>query len=202
MSRPSLFPRIVALFALVQLAAPAACNNPFQLPPATVGTAVDTVTLWALTGTDIEHPSAYSVMPIPGFGIAGPVRTDRSSGFDFAFDIRTDSLADTTAVFLPRGTMGLSVDGGLQITTQPFDQITLAPTGGYQDTLPVTVKAGSVVLAASRAMTCNFGYIKPYYAKIEVTALDLVARTVTFLILADQNCGYRSLRADTIPPTE
>jgi hypothetical protein len=198
MSRPSLFPRIVALFALVQLAAPAACNNPFQLPPATVGTAVDTVTLWALTGTDIEHPSAFALVPLP----SGVARTDRTSSFDFAFDIRTDSLADTTAVFLPRGAMGLSVDGGLQITTQPFDQITLAPTGGYQDTLPVPVKAGTVVLAASRAMTCNFGYIKPIYAKISVLGLDLVARTITLAILADQNCGYRSLRADTIPPTE
>jgi hypothetical protein len=198
MSRASLFPRIVALFALAQLAAPTACNNPFQLPPATLGTVVDTVTLWALTGTDISHPSAYSLVPPP----ASVVRTDRTSLFDFAFDIRIDSLADTTAVLLPRGAMGLFVDGGLQVTTQPFDSITIAPTTGYQDTLPLPVKVGTVVLVASRTQTCNFGYIKPYYAKIAVSALNLVARTITFAILADENCGYRSLRADSLSPTE
>ena len=59
-----------------------------------------------------------------------------------------------------------------------------------------------MVLAASRAMTCNFGYIKPIYAKIAVLGLDFTARTITLAILADQNCGYRSLRPDSIPPTE
>ena len=196
MSRPPVFPRIVALLALAQLAGTTACDNPFQLPPAAVGTFVDSVTLWALTNTDIAHPSAYDVLDNV------VARTDRVSSFDFAFDIRTDSLADTTAVLLPRGAMGLYVDGGLQVTTQAFDSITIAPTSGYQDTLAVPLKVGTVVLAASRSQTCNFGYVRPVYAKIEVTALDFVARTITFAILADLNCGYRSLKADSLPPSE
>jgi hypothetical protein len=196
MSRPSIFPRIAALFALVQLAAPAACSNPFELPPANLGTYVDSLTLWALTGTQISQPSAYDLLD----GIVA--YTDRTSLFDFAFDIRTDTLGDTTAVLLPRGAMGLYVDGGLQVTTVPFDSITIAPTGGYQDTAAVPLKVGTVVLAASRAKTCNFGYIKPVYGKFEVKALDLVARSITFTFLADLNCGYRSLKADSLPPTE
>ncbi|HXY68487.1 MAG TPA: hypothetical protein VEH62_03495 [Gemmatimonadales bacterium] len=196
-------PRLVALLALVVLADFAACNNPFQLPPANLAVTSDTVTLWALTGTDVSRPSAYSVFPVAPFGIPDVVRTDRSSGFDFAFDIRTDTVVkDTTAVLLPRGAMGLYVDGGLQVTTQTIDQVTLAPTSGYQDTLAVPVKVGTVVLVASRSQTCNFGYIRPYYAKLVVTSLDFVARSIAFLIYNDSNCGYRSLKADSLPPTE
>jgi hypothetical protein len=188
--------RPAALLAPALLAALAACSDPFQLPPANLGTSTISVTLWALTGTDISHPSAYDVMQNL------VARTDRTSVFDFAFDIRVDSLHDTSAVFLPRGALGLYVDGGLQVTQQPYDSITIAPPTGYQDTSAVVITPGTVVLAASRAQTCNFGFIKPIYAKIRVTALDLVARTVTFDILNDPNCGYRSLRADTLPPTE
>lgn len=190
-----IYPRAAALLALALLAALAACNSAFTLPPATLAAAQDTVTLWALDGTDLAHPSAYDVMQ------QVVARTDRTSGFDFAFDIQVDSLKDTSAVLLPRGALGLTVDGGLQVTQQAFDSITIAPTSGYQDTLAVVVKTGTVVLAASRSQTCNFGYIRPLYAKLRITTVDLVARAVTFDILTDPNCGYRSLQADTVPPT-
>jgi hypothetical protein len=196
MSAPPVFLRASAIPALALLAATAACSSPFALPPANLATAAGTVTLWALTGTDLSHPSAYDVM------LQTVVRTDRTSAFDFAFDIRVDSLQDTSAVLLPRGVLGLSVDGGLQVTTQAYDSITIAPTPGYQDTLPVVVKAGTVLLAASRAETCNFGYVRPIYAKLRITAVDPVARTLTFDVLTDPNCGYRSLKADSLPPTE
>ena len=34
----------------------------------------------------------------------------------------------------------------------------------------------------------------PLYGKMEVTAVDQVAHTVTLKVLANQNCGYRSLK--------
>jgi len=195
MSATPISPRAVAPLALALLAATATCGSPFSLPPANLGVPKGTVTLWALNGTDLAEPSAYDVM------LQTVARTDRTSAFDFAFDVRVDSLNDTTAVLLPRGSLGLSIDGGLQLTQQVFDSITIAPTGGYIDSLPVAVKAGNVLFAASRQETCNFGYIKPLYAKLHVTALDLAARTITFDIVTDPNCGYRSLKVDTIPPT-
>lgn len=198
MSRPAVFARLVALSAPVLLAVTAACSTGFPLPPAGLVVDTGTVTLWALNGTDLVHPSAYDVV------LQTVARTDRTSAFDFAFDVRVDTAPphDTVAVFLPRGTLGLYVDGGLQVTTQPFDAITLAPPSGYQDTVAVPVQVGTVVLAASRSQTCNFGYIKPLYAKIQVTAVDLVERSITFRIFTDPNCGYRSLRADSLPPSE
>ena len=185
----------VALAALAAAALIAGCSATYSLPPATLALTPGTVTLWALTGTPLANPSAYDVLR------QTVVRTDRTSIFDFAFDIRVDSAKDTSAVFLPRGALGLIMDGGLQISTQPYDSITFAPNSGYQDSLPVKLQVGTVVLAASRSETCNFGFIYPLYGKMRITAIDYAARSVTFDILIDPNCGYRSLKPDTLPPT-
>jgi hypothetical protein len=194
MSKPPLV-RPLALLALALAGASAACNDPYALPPATLPPSEFTVTLYALTGTSISLPSAFDLLQ------QIVVRTDRTSVFDFAFDMPVDSANDTTAVFLPRGALGLSVAGGLQLTTQPYDSIKSAPNRGYVLSDPVPIQVGSVVLASSRSITCNFGYIRPLYAKMEITAIDKVARSVTFQMLVDPNCGYSSLEASTTPPS-
>jgi hypothetical protein len=188
--------RPVALVALASAAVIAACNATYTLPPATQALTPGSVTLWALRGTSLANPSAYDLQQ------QIVVFPDRSSALDFAFDIEVDSLHDTSAVFLPRGALGLNMDGGLQVSLQPYDSITFAPNSGYQDSLPVKVAVGTVVLAASRSETCNFSYVYPLYGKIRVTAIDLVARSVTFDILVDPDCGYRSLKADSLPPKQ
>lgn len=196
MSRPLGATRPAALFALAIAAAIAACNNPFALPPATLPPAEGSLTLYALTGTSLLEPSAYDMVQ------QLVVRTDRTPLFDFALDMVTDSLHDTTAVLIPPGALGLLRDGGLQITTTPYDSITIAPDGGYQQGAPQPLALGTVVLASSRSQSCNFGFIRPLYAKLKVTAIDLVARSVTFLMLLDPNCGYRSLQHSLVPPTQ
>jgi hypothetical protein len=196
MSRPRGAPHSAALLALAAVAAIAACNTPFALPPAALPPYVFSITLYAITATPIEEPSAYDLVT------PAAVRTDSTSNVDFAFDIQVDSLGDTVAVLLPRGALGLYRDGGLQITQTPWDSIHYAPNGGYNQGDPLTVSVGSVVLAASRAQTCNIGYVFPLYAKMAVTALDLTARSITLHMLIDSNCGYRSLDSTSVPPSK
>jgi hypothetical protein len=196
MLRPRVGPRLAALLALAFSAAFAACDNPFALPPAALPPTEFAITLYAITGTPLEYPSAYDLMR----QIA--VRTDRSSSLDFAFDIVVDSLQDTVAVLLPRGALGLYRDGGLQLARTPYDSVTFAPNNGYDEGSPLPVSLGSVVLAASRSQTCNIGYVYPLYAKMEVTALDFAARSITLQLLIDPNCGYRSLESSSIPPSK
>ena len=38
---------------------------------------------------------------------------------------------------------------------------------------------------------CSIGV--PHYGKLVVTGIDTVANTVTFLVMVNQNCGYRGL---------
>jgi len=186
-SRP---PRWLPLAAVLLVAA---CGNDLTLPPATVPIAQQQINLYAVNGTPVNTPSGYDMLTLAA------VRTDASNSFDFVFDIGIDSAyglgtaGDTVAVLLPRGTVGFVDDGGLQLSTLPFDSIAIAPTAGYVANQPTRIRVGDVVLAASRAQTCNFGFIRPRYAKLQVQAIDLVQRTVALLVIIDPNCGYRSL---------
>jgi hypothetical protein len=170
-----------------------ACGNTPVLPPAQIPVADQVFTLYALTGTPVNTPSAYSIL------LPGPVRLDQTSDFDFAFDIRPDSqlglgqTGDTVAALLPRYQFGFTADGGFQATTQEFDSIRVAPGSGYENKKPMRITDGSVLFATSRLQTCNFNVYLPHYAKLVVQQIDLVQRTVAIRAVLDPNCGYRSL---------
>jgi hypothetical protein len=173
--------RNVALTGLALLAA--ACGDTTGLPAPFFTNAVGTVSLFALRGTDITLPSAYT---LDG---AQPVRTDQTTALDFAFDF--DSLG-APALF-PTGAINLGQLSGLQRSTTRFDAITLAPTGGYILDKPIALDTGTVLLVRSRPTTCSFGVTVSLYAKLRVLGVDSTARRVDFEILVDQNCGYRGL---------
>ena len=196
MSRPLAALRLAALAALAAAAAVAACGNPFTLPPAGAAVYDTTFTLFSMSGTPVSEPSAYDMVLSP----PRVVRTDQTLSFDFALDI-PDSLGDTVPLLIPPGALGLTRDAGLQLTTVAFDSIRIAPNTGYEQAIGAKLAVGAVVLASSRTQSCNYNYAYPLYAKLKVLAIDLVARSVTFRVLLDPNCGYRSLVADSVPPS-
>jgi len=173
--------RDVALTGLTLLVA--ACGDTSGLPAAFFTNAVDTVSLFALRGTAITQPSAYTLEG------AQPVRTDLTTALDFAFDF--DSLG-APALF-PTGAINLGQLSGLQRSTTAFDAIKLAPTGGYIFDKPIALDTGTVVLVRSRPTQCTFGVTVSLYAKVRVLRVDSTARSLRFEILVDQNCGYRGL---------
>ena len=163
-----------------------ACGEPMGLPTASIPSVVDTVSLYALSGTPIAKPSAYRIQ-FP----AAPIRTDQTSAFDFAFDI--DTLG--RALLLPTGALHLGLASGGQLSAEPFDSIEIAPNGNYHLDSAAVVDSGSVVVLHSRPTDCGFALTAVffYYAKLHVLAIDPVARRIDFEILVDQNCGYRGL---------
>jgi hypothetical protein len=173
--------------ALLVAAALSACGDANILPPATVPAHEDTLALWAVTGTDIIHPSAFDLLNDQ------VVRTDRTAGFDFVFDVVVDSVGDTVAVLMPRGGIGLTPDGGLQAVGVQWDTLTIAPPDGYDSQKWVRLALGAVVVARSRTQTCNFGLSAGLYAKLQPLDIDLPNRRMVIRILVDQNCGYRGL---------
>jgi len=52
---------------------------------------------------------------------------------------------------------------------------------------------GNVTVARSRVQTCADGNTLPLYAKLQVLAVDVTARTIQFQILVNQNCAYLGL---------
>jgi hypothetical protein len=175
-------------FGVAGLAVLAACGNSLGLAPATSANLVDTVTLYALDGTPLITPSAYAIIG------RTPVFTYQTSAFDFAFNF--DSLK--RPVFIPTGALRFAAvdtaaQPGFQYVSSTFDNTTLAPTDGYETDKPFLVDSTKVTLARSRAEVCPDGTTAPLFAKLRILAVDSVARTVRFAILADQNCGYRGL---------
>lgn len=181
--------RHALLLLLLSLAATVglACNSN-GLAPAFASNVVDTATLGALVGTPITVPSAFSVAELPR---GHPVRSDQTSAFDFAFNIDQSGQP----VFLPLAVLGLvpktSAVPGLRSTTLAFADILSALSDGYitQDTVHFAV--GDRFFLRSR-IACNLLGV-PQYGKLEVLAVDQTARTVTFQVLTNNNCGYRDL---------
>ncbi|MGH7569684.1 MAG: hypothetical protein ACREL9_12095 [Gemmatimonadales bacterium] len=169
--------------ALIGAALAAACGDPFGLPRAVFEVQAETDTLYALDGTALTLPSAFNL------GDAQPIRTDRSTVFDFAFNI--DTLDQ--ALLLPTGALGLPRGSGIRVMTVPIDSIKIAPTRGYTDTAAVKVDRGSVVVIRSRPFTCSFGTTAFLYAKLRVLAVHPGERRLAFEIHVNRNCGYRSL---------
>jgi hypothetical protein len=171
---------------LALLAVVVACDSS-GLGNATVENTVDTVMIGALVGTPISVPSAYGINP----GIAGPIRTDQTSAFEFAYNI----LPDGRRVLLPRAALGLisnTAEPGLQPADDDFDDIDEAPLNGYLTLDTIEVVVGRRYIVRSRVACTSIGV--PLYGKIEILEFDDVDRRVRFRALANTNCGFRSLR--------
>jgi hypothetical protein len=175
-------PGVVLLSAAIGLAA---CSEN-NLPDAVFTNAEDTVTVFSVSGTEVFKPSGYAMTE------RRSVRLDQSASADFAFEITPEG----NAILLPGALVGQpgsgGIDPGLQMTTQPFDNIRDAVTNGYRtlDTMPVT--PGQVYFLRSRIPgNCFLGV--PAYGKVEILNLDLEERFVVFRVLANLNCGYKSL---------
>jgi hypothetical protein len=177
--------RPLPLILLVSALAGAACSDTSGLPDATVANVERVDTLWALVGTPVSTPSGYSVDG------SRRVRTDLFIDFDFAYNVE----ADGRHVFLPRAALGIdtanAVKPGFRRMTESFDAITIAPSDGYTTDDPIVIDAGERFVVRGRVTCTTLGL--PKYAKMEVLQFDDVSRIVTFRILTDDNCGFRSL---------
>lgn len=163
----------------------AGCGDPNFLNPANVENAVINVRLWAVQGTPLHLPSAWSV------ALRLRLRLDQNPNFDFAFDIDPSGRP----VFLPRGVFGLlesSGNPGIFRTPRAWDDITVAPVNGYlvRDTIPIAVGERYLVRSAVTGI-CFSGY--SLYGKLEVVDINPIDRSVGFRVLTNVNCGYKSL---------
>ena len=175
--------RPLSLIFLLLALGGTACSDSNGLPAATITNVERTDTLWALVGTPVSTPSGYSLEG------SRRVRTDLFIDFDFAYN-------ETPAehVFLPRAALGIDTANaakpGFLLRNESFEAITSAPSNGYITDVPVPIAAGQRFVVRSR-VTCQIGV--PKYAKVEILSFDAVTRIVSFRILTNDNCGFKSL---------
>ncbi len=169
----------------LSLLALAACSGDDGLPDPTVNNVERSETIYALEGTPVTTPSAYAIEG------NRQVRTDVSTDFDFAYNVESDGRR----VFLPRAAMGIDTDAsvkpGFVVRSESFEAITIAPSNGYVTDQAVPIAEGERYVVRSRVTCLSLGL--PKYAKLEVVGFDDLARTVTFRVLTNDNCGFRSL---------
>jgi hypothetical protein len=163
-----------------------ACGESAGILPATVENAVDTATIYALTGTPIGTRSGFDII------LGLPTRPEIGDNIDFAFDF--DSAG--TAILYPALLVGASSIAGFLRSTETFDEIERAPLEDYVADSVLTVTEGATFFARSRVtnLLCGafFGSI-PRYGKFEVLAIDPTERTITLKFMINLNCGYRDL---------
>jgi len=187
--------RLAILATICVAAVLSACGDPTNLR-ATAFTTVDTLSVFALTGTPPSYPSGVSI-------VAGQaVRVDGFANFDVALDIDASGRAVIYPVRLVVPSPNGSRPVGLQKVASGFEAVLEAPRTGYETDDSFVVAPGeTIVIQAAHNENgdiCQFA-LSPYlYAKIAVDSVSLASRTLYLRMGVDPNCGFRSF-ASGIP---
>ena len=181
-------------FALVMVASASiltACGDS-QLLQASLPTANDVYTVFALTGTPAAYPSGINTY------IRSAVRVDGNASFDVAFDLNANGNVIVYPVQKIVSSLPSTRRVGLRLVSQPWDSVTVAPTGTYADSV-LTISTGqTVVIQSSRNSSgdvCSFD-LSPYiYAKLKIDSVAVATRTIIAQTVVDPNCGFKQFSA-------
>src|SRR5690348_533515 len=132
--------RLVLLATMSVVVGLNACGDPTSLQASLVNS-VDTMSVFALSGTPPSYPSGINLLA------RQPVRVDGGAAFDIAFDIDADGNAVVYPVKQVVSTPGGSRAVGLQRLLVQFDSVTSAPKSNYQiDTTAFVLTPGATVV--------------------------------------------------------
>jgi hypothetical protein len=177
---------LAAMFVVVGLSA---CGNPTSLR-ASLPTSVDSLSVFALSGTPPTYPSGIAILS------RQPVRVDGFASFDVALDINAAGNAVIYPVKLVVSSPGGSRPVGLLKLTAAFDSLLDAPKTGYEADSSLVMAPGEVVVVQSAhnisGDLCQFAINPNIYAKIAVDSINLASRTLYLRLGLDPNCGFRS----------
>jgi hypothetical protein len=181
--------RLALLAAISAVVGLNACGDPTNLQ-ASLPTAVDTLSVFALTGTPAAYPSGLAILQ------GQPVRVDGLASFDVAFDITPSGDAIMYPVKLVVAAPGTSRPVGLQRVAGLFEAINTAPSSGYELDSAMVMTPGSVVVVQSAHNAsgdlCQFALSPNIFAKVVVDSVNTDSRLIFFKLGIDPNCGFRS----------
>ena len=178
-------PRFVRiLLASVAVSLTIACGEPRRLP-AQAAVFGDTLTVYALSGTDISYPTALNV---------GQLLVVRASGV-FDYEVAFDIDAGGNAVIYPVALLAAQEAGvrrvGLLVVDTVFEQLTSAPRAGYVYDEPAVVEPGGVV-AIEAQVPCPYPYPQLIFSKLVVDSVKVAERAIFIRAVTDPSCGFRS----------
>jgi hypothetical protein len=182
---PSAGRRLAVVVCATAAIGTAACDDPFA-PRATTSVRTDSFIVYSVSQTPINAPAAFNIV------FFTTLRLEPTYGFDIAFDIDDAGQVVLIPVRLVGGAITSQRRVGLQRIEGPYDQMTRAPTSGYQYDSTVTLGVDDAALVELQTDVCQFQTSQLVYAKLQIKAIDPVTRTIVFRITYDPNCGFRS----------
>jgi hypothetical protein len=186
--------RLAVIAAGLTAALISACGDPTALK-ASLLNSVDTLSVFALSGTPPNYPSGIAIVS------RQPVHVDGFAAFDVAFDINGDGNTVIYPVKLIVAS-GSSRPVALQKIALPFESVAEAPKTGYEsDSALVAVPGETIVVQSAHnaaADLCQFAINPNIYAKFAVDSVNLSSRTIYLRMGLDPNCGFRSF-AEGLP---
>lgn len=161
-----------------------------DLLQASLPTARDSYTVFALTGSPVAYPSGINTF------FRQAVRVDGNANFDVAFDI--DGAGN--AIVYPARLVVSSLSGdrpvGIRKVAGTFESILSAPTGTYTDSVAVVAAKGEVIVIESarngRGDVCQFSLSPFIYSKLLIEDVAPASRTIIVQAVLNPNCGFRS----------
>jgi hypothetical protein len=181
--------RFAVVAAIAAAAVLNACGDPTSIE-ASLPTSVDTLSVFALSGTPAAYPSGINVIG------RQPARVDGFANFDVAFDINAQGNAVIYPVRLVVPSPGGSRPVLLQKVAGAFDAITNAPKTGFESDSALVMLPGEVVVIQSThngsGDLCQFALNPNIFAKLAVDSVSLASRIIYLKLGVDPNCGFRS----------
>jgi hypothetical protein len=182
---PSAARRLVVILGATSAIGAAACDDPFA-PRATSAIRTDSFIVYSVSQTPINAPAAFNII------FFTTLRLEPTYGFDIVFDIDEAGKVVLLPVRLVGGAVTSGRRVGLQKISGPYDDMTRAPTSGYQYDSTLTLDVNEGALVELQTDVCQFQTSQLVYAKLQIRAIDPVSRAIAFRITYDPNCGFRS----------
>jgi hypothetical protein len=177
--------RLALLIGAIAALGTAACDDPFA-PRATTQVRTDSFVVYSVSQTPINAPAAFNIV------FFTTLRLEPTYGFDIVFDIDDAGKVVLIPARLAGGAVTSARRVGLQKVAGAYDQLTRAPTSGYQYDSTLTLDIGEGAAVELQTDVCQFQTSQLVYAKLKIKAVDPVSRTIVFRITYDPNCGFRS----------
>ena len=177
--------RILLVLGVTAAIGTVACDDPFA-PRATTSVRTDSFLVYSVSQTPVNVPAAFNIV------FFTPLRLEPTYGFDLAFDIDDVGKVVLIPVRLVGGVVTANRRVGLQRLTGPYEEMTRAPTAGYQYDSTLSLDIGDAALVELQTDICQFQTSQLVYSKLQIKAIDPVSRTIVFRITYDPNCGFRS----------
>jgi len=171
----------------------AACNDPIGLQ-AGIGTLTDTFTVFALSGTPASVPVALSTTDRIAVRMADNLAFDVAFDIDASGSIKAFPVRQVVPFRVIGGLLQSSHRVGLQKATTTFDNLTRAPSGGYNYDSVTVVRAGETLIVEVQAAQCSFSFSPNLYTKIAIDSVFAASRSIRIRTVHDPNCGFRSFK--------